>query len=215
MCRSNSCLWNWSLCCSCCSSSWGSCWASKFAIWLWHYENYWFFIKFFYHNIFRHINLIAIAQVHLLVIMIPLSNILTIPLSNIVFVEEFSFLEITYSLSTAAAIGLLVVLISPYFSLFIQPLNLLNKYLCSSSQQFLGYPKTWFFFLTSRNIFMFSYSNNIYLATPNAKISWIMKVKKTITWLICSSCFDTSDLYSNYKKALLETKIVKTRLINK
>lgn len=71
--------------------------------------------------------MIAIAQVHLLVIMIPLSNILIIPLSNI-FVEEFSFLEITYSLSTAAAIGLLVVLISPYFSLFIQPLNLLNKY---------------------------------------------------------------------------------------
>jgi len=77
---------------------------------------------------------IAIAQVHLLVITIPLSNILviTIPLYNI-FVEEFSSLEIAYSPSTAAAIGLLVILISPYFSLFIQPLNLLNNDLCPNS----------------------------------------------------------------------------------
>ena len=35
--------------------------------------------------------------------------------------------------------------------------------------------------------------------------------------MICSSCFNTSDLYSNsnYKRALLAMKIVKTRLINR
>lgn len=47
MCRSNTCLWNWSLCSCCCSSSWGSYWKSKFATLLVTIWNCWIFIKKF------------------------------------------------------------------------------------------------------------------------------------------------------------------------